>query len=57
MAAGHEGNDTEFHRLKQAVPHDRLMHQVHSGAKKNMREVSTIQRQTIEGMPLKSTEM
>lgn len=41
MAAGHhDGNETEFHRLKQATPHDLLLHQVHSGATKNMREVS-----------------
>ncbi|XP_012682100.1 KATNB1-like protein 1 [Clupea harengus] len=48
MAAGHEGNDTEFHRLKQAVPHDRLMHQVHSGAKKNMREVDYLNKEEID---------
>lgn len=43
MAAGHhDGNETEFHRLKQATPHDLLVHQVHSGAAKNMREVSRI---------------
>ncbi|XP_041951893.1 KATNB1-like protein 1 [Alosa sapidissima] len=49
MAAGHnDGNQTEFHRLKQAAPHDLLVHQVHSGAKKNMREVDYLNKEEID---------
>ncbi|KAL2082749.1 hypothetical protein ACEWY4_022567 [Coilia grayii] len=49
MAAGHhDGNEAKFHRLKQALPHDLLVHQIDSGAKKNMREVDFLNKEEID---------
>ncbi|XP_030627561.1 KATNB1-like protein 1 [Chanos chanos] len=49
MASGsHGGNETEFHRLKQAHPCNPLKHRIHTGAEGNMREVEYLNKEEID---------